>query len=80
MCVCARARAYVRVGMCMRVLARVRAALLIQHGTCIRHIVTSFVAPLAPPHFSTLSHKQHELWKKGIKYKICVLIFCTMFV
>jgi hypothetical protein len=32
-------------------------ALLIQHATRVRHIVTSFVALLAPPSFSTLPHK-----------------------
>jgi hypothetical protein len=40
-----------------RACAYVHVALLIQHATRMRHIVTSFVAPLAPPYFSTLSHK-----------------------
>jgi hypothetical protein len=31
-------------------------ALLVQHETRMRHIVTSFMAPLVPPYFSTLSH------------------------
>jgi hypothetical protein len=34
----------------------VRVALLIHHATRTRHIVTSFVSPLSPPHFSKLSH------------------------
>jgi hypothetical protein len=40
-----------RVCVCMHV------ALLIQHATCMHHILTSFVAPLAPPYFLTLSQK-----------------------
>ena len=53
-----------------------RAALLIQHATRMRHIVTSFVAPLAPPYFSTLSHFR----EKVTEHKMCVLIFSTTFV
>ena len=37
------------------VCVRVHVALLIQHATRMRHIVTSYVAPLAPPYFSTFS-------------------------
>ena len=48
-------RACVRVG--ARVRGRVvRVALLIQHATRMRHIVTLFASPLRPPYFSTLSH------------------------
>ena len=39
-------------------LARVRVGLLIEHATRMRHIVTSLVAPLAPPYFPTLSQKK----------------------
>ena len=46
---------------------RLLVALLIQHATRMCHIVTSFVAPLAPPYFSTLSHKRHDFRKK-IRY------------
>jgi hypothetical protein len=60
--------------------ARVLVALLIQHATHMRHIVTSFVAPLAPPCFSTLSHKRRDFRKKVIEHKMCVLIFYTTFV
>jgi hypothetical protein len=55
----------------------VRVDLLIQHATRMRHIVTSFVAPLAPPNFSALSHKRCDL-KKVIELKMLVLIFCTI--
>ena len=44
--------------------ACVHVALLIQHATRMRHIVTSFVAAQSPPNFSTLSHKRHDFRKK----------------
>ena len=51
---------------------RVHVALFIQHATRMRHTVTSYVAPQAPPHFSTLSHKQNDLRKKKvIEHKMC---------
>ena len=54
--VCTRARKRVpgRMGACVHV------ALLIQHAIRMRHVVTSFVAPLTLPHFLTLSHKWHD--------------------
>ena len=66
MCVCvtarwrasARERGRVHARACMYV------ALLIEHATRVRHIVTSFVEPLTPPNFSTLSHKRHDFGKK----------------
>jgi hypothetical protein len=42
--------------MCVSARLLVHVALLTQHATRTRHIVTYFVAPLAPPNFSTLSH------------------------
>jgi hypothetical protein len=42
----------------------VRVALLILHVTRMSHFVMSFVARLAPPHFSTLSHKRHDFQKE----------------
>ena len=56
----------------------VRVALLSLHATRMRHIV-SFVASLAPPHFSTLSHKRHDFRKNVTEYKICAFIFSTTF-
>jgi hypothetical protein len=41
-----------------------RVALLIQYATLMSHIVASFVACLAPPYFSTLSHKRHDFLKR----------------
>jgi hypothetical protein len=35
-------------------------ALVIQHAKRTRHIILSFMASLAPPYFSTLSHKRHD--------------------
>ena len=43
-------------------------ALLIQHETRMRHIVTSFVAPTSPQNFSTLSHKRCDFRKKEKGY------------
>jgi hypothetical protein len=45
-------------------------ALLIQHAMCMRHIVM-LAAPLAPSHFSTLSHKWQEFKKKVIEHEMC---------
>jgi hypothetical protein len=45
--------------------ACVHVALLIQHETRMRHIVTSFVARLALPYFSTLSHKRRDYGEKN---------------
>jgi hypothetical protein len=59
----------------VRVGVRSRAVSLIQHATLMPHIVTSFVASLAPSHFSTLSHKRYDLQKKVTEYEMCVLIF-----
>ena len=57
----------------------VHVALLMQHDTRMRHIVTSFVTPLAAPNFSTLSHKRHNFLKILLNLR-CVLIFSTAFV
>jgi hypothetical protein len=56
-----------RVGVSMRE----RVTLLIPHITFMRHIVSSFMASLAAPHFSTLSHKHHDFRKKFLNIK-CV--------
>jgi hypothetical protein len=72
-----------RVGACARALWRVlvlvHVALLMQHATRIRYLVTSFVAPPVPSYFSTLSHKLHDLLKKLLNMK-CVVIFYINFV
>jgi hypothetical protein len=58
----------------------VRVALLIQHAARMRHVETSFVAPLATPYFSTLSHKWHDFLKNFVEHKMRALIFSTTFV
>jgi hypothetical protein len=58
--------------------AYVHVAVLIQHATRTRHIVTSFVAPRSSLYFSTLSHKLWDFRKKVIEYKMCVFIFFTI--
>jgi hypothetical protein len=73
-CVCARPGEWACACTCVHV------ALFIQHATHMRRIVTSFAAPLAPPYFSTSSHKGHDFGKKTIEHKMCVLIFSTTFV
>jgi hypothetical protein len=52
---------------CVRVRKRVR-----KHYSLL-----TFVASLAPPHFSTLSDKRHDFRKKITEYKTYVLIFST---
>jgi hypothetical protein len=37
----------------------------------MRHIVTSFVAPLTAPDFSTFSHKQHDFLKTKLQNIKC---------
>jgi hypothetical protein len=60
---------------------RARVAFLIQHAMQMRHTVLPFVASLASPYFSTLSHKRHDFrGKKVTEHKMCVLIFSTTFI
>ena len=61
--------ANVRVG--TRACGRVHVAVLIQHGTRMRHIVTSFVAPRSLLYFRALSHKRCDFRKNVIKHKMC---------
>jgi hypothetical protein len=64
-CGCVRERAWAYACAC--------AGLLIQHETRMRHIV----CVLSPPHFSTLSHKRHDLRKELLNIK-CVLFYVQL--
>jgi hypothetical protein len=75
---CVRVRVYLSAWACA--CACVYVALLIQHATRMRHVVTSFVTPLAPPCFSTLTNNLHDFRKKVIEHKMCVLILSTTFI
>jgi hypothetical protein len=48
---------------CVGVCRHMHAFSLAHHATRRRCTVSSFVAPLAPPHFSTLSHKLRDFRK-----------------
>ena len=74
-CVCVREPARGRMGVRARAWACARVTLLIQHATRMRHVVTSFVAPLAPPYLSTLSHFR----EKATEHKMRILILSTNF-
>jgi hypothetical protein len=58
--------------------ACVHVALIIQHATRMLHIVTCFGAPLAPSHFSILSHKGRNFRKKLTECEMRVLICSTV--
>jgi len=53
--------------------------LLTQHAKRLRCIISSTVASLAQPYFSTFSHKRHDFrGEKNTEHKTRVLILCTI--
>jgi hypothetical protein len=70
LCVCdwVCARAHGRVHMPARVLLYLSSVQL------------AFVASLAPPYFSTLSHKLHDFRETVIEHSMCVLTFYTTYI
>jgi hypothetical protein len=66
-CTCVSACEYPGAWVCA--CAYVHIALLIQHATRMRHIVTSFVASLSPLYFSTLSQKSGYSGKRLLSIK-----------
>jgi hypothetical protein len=56
----------------------VSVALVVTHANRTRCILLSSVASLVRPYFSTLSHKEHDLWKNVIENGV-FLIFSTTF-
>ena len=72
---CVRAGGYPGAWACACAYAHV--ALFMQHATRMRHIVLPFVASLAPPHYSTSSHKRHDFRKNVTEHEMCILIFST---
>ena len=72
--VCTRMRVRARERRDVRVRACALVALLIQRATPLRHVVSSTVDSLAPPHFSILSHKRRNYRKMLLNIK-CVFQF-----
>jgi hypothetical protein len=45
----------------------------------MRLIISSYVACLALPYYSTLCHKRHDFWRMVTEHRISVLIFSTTY-
>jgi hypothetical protein len=85
-CACVFVYVFVRVCVCLCVFVRVCVCVcvfvcvcVIQHAKRTHLVISPSVPCLAVPHFPTLSHKRHDIQKKGLNIK-CVLIFSTNFV
>jgi hypothetical protein len=69
----------------MGLLVRARVVFRTQHATRMHHIVLSFEASLAPPHFSTSSHKRHDFggggrcWLQKVSYDFLYSNFSEIF-
>ena len=82
MCICAHSRRCMRTCMCMWVDGRGRVVVRVWpylfHMQCAAILV--FAVSLAPPYFSTLSHKRNDFRKKVNGREMCILIFSTTFI
>jgi hypothetical protein len=52
-------------------------ALVVKNAVRMRSIILPSVACLAPPYFSTLSHKRHDFRKNVTEHEMYALILCT---
>ena len=63
----------------MWVVACAHVALLIQHAKRMRRVIWSYAASLAPPYFSTPSHKWHDFLQNVIEHKKCLDLFYNFY-